>query len=114
MWGVWEPGNQLQTAVDDCTAAAVWACPDADLIDALRTCHTTAQRLTGYCADLVRELEGRGVPAAQHAVNTAVWLRDLLGISAPAGKRLAGLGRHQASYPGLAHAVTDGLVGVEQ
>src|SRR5688500_13287384 len=86
--GVMEGLGRLSAAVTDCLDTPVWALPDQALLDALDGVQAARVRLAAVEAQLVREVDGRALPAAQHATSTAGWLRERLRISAHTAKRI--------------------------
>ncbi|GAA4717981.1 hypothetical protein Prum_081140 [Phytohabitans rumicis] len=76
--------------------------------------HAVEQALAAAKLHLVRDIEGRGLPSAQHASSTAVWLREHLRISIHAAKRLVDLARSVDERPALDSALVTGAVNVEQ
>ncbi|SCG72079.1 HNH endonuclease [Micromonospora siamensis] len=95
--------------------AAVWALPEAELVDAVDAVHALGQRLAALQLALLREVDGRGTAVAQGASSTAVWLRDRLRLSVPAARRLLGLAtRLHDGPPEIRAALADGRVDTAQ
>src|SRR5262245_4195451 len=102
-------------AVGDCASSSVWDSSDSGLVDALDAVHGLEQQLASVKLGLVRELDGRGVPVAQGASSTVVWLRSRLRMSASAARRLVELASAIACGPQvLQEALGDGSINVEQ
>jgi len=103
------------TAVGDCASASVLMLSDSALVDAVDAVHVLEQQLAAVKLGLVRELDGRGVPAAQGASSTVVWLRQRLRMSVSAARRLVELASAVSSGPPvLREALSAGEVSVEQ
>ncbi|HZN17812.1 MAG TPA: DUF222 domain-containing protein, partial [Micromonosporaceae bacterium] len=96
----------IAQAVEEYAAAAVWALPDDDLVDALDELHVLQQRLAAVNLALVREVDGRGLAVAQGASSTAVWLRGRMRMSIGAARRLVELAAAIDAGPAV---VRDGL-----
>jgi hypothetical protein len=101
-------------AVRDCLAACVWALPEAQLIESLDAVHAMEQRLATVKLALVREIDGRGVAAAQGASSTGAWLRERLRLSIAAARRLVADATALDARPALQQALAAGHVTVEQ
>jgi hypothetical protein len=106
--------KDLGTAARECADTPAWPLGDDDLETALAGLHDAAQHVAAATAHVVRQIETRKIPAAQHATSTLVWLRERLRISIQAGKRLVQLGRALDQHPAVDAAVTDGRVTTEQ
>ncbi|MGN9906564.1 DUF222 domain-containing protein [Phytohabitans sp. LJ34] len=78
------------------------------------TIHQAAAAITAAESHLVREIDGRGLPVAQHASSTAVWLREHLRISIHAAKRMLDLAAALDQRPALDAALVAGVVNAEQ
>jgi len=88
---------------------------DSALVDAVDAVHVLEQQLASVMLGLVRELDGRGVPAVQGASSTVVWLRQRLRMSVSAARRLVELASAvSAGPPVLREALSAGEVNVEQ
>ncbi|MFD0745092.1 DUF222 domain-containing protein [Phytohabitans flavus] len=87
---------------------------DDELVDSLDAIHESLQTLTAAQLHLIREIDGRGLPIAQHASSTAVWLRERQRISIHAAKRLADLAKAVDERPALDGALAAGAVNAEQ
>jgi hypothetical protein len=105
---------QLKALTGSCTDAPIWPLPGDELIRCLDSLHELEQVLAVVKLRVIREIEGRDLPAAQHASSTAVWLREHLQISIHAAKRLTELARYLDHHPVLETAVARGEVNVEQ
>ncbi|BCB75747.1 HNH endonuclease signature motif containing protein [Phytohabitans flavus] len=106
--------DQLREVVGKCATASVWTLSDDELVDSLDTIHQALQTLTAAQLHLIREIDGRGLPIAQHASSTAVWLRERHRISIHAAKRLADLARAVDERAALDTALIAGAVNAEQ
>jgi hypothetical protein len=72
---------EVKALAGKCADAPTWPLSDDALVECLDTIHHIAQAVTAAQLHLVREIDGRGLPVAQHASGTAVWLREHLRIS---------------------------------
>jgi hypothetical protein len=63
---------------------------------------------------LIREIDGRNLPIAQEAANTAIWLRGRLHISIHTARRLVDLARMLDQRPVLDAALSTATLNVEQ
>ncbi|MEU4242126.1 DUF222 domain-containing protein [Actinoplanes sp. NPDC026619] len=106
--------TRTRAALAECAGAAVWALPDADLLASLEEAWTGVQQLTAVAARLVRQAEVRGLPAAEAASSTVVWLRQRLHASPADAQRLVRLGELLDASPALDAAVSAGAVSTEQ
>jgi hypothetical protein len=104
----------VRTAVGDCADAPLWPVPEQDLLSCLDEVFTAHQRLATVLAGLVREAQRRGIPVGRGATGTAAWLRDRLRISASSANRLTELSTLLSARPGLAAALTAGMLTVDQ
>ncbi|BCB75436.1 HNH endonuclease signature motif containing protein [Phytohabitans flavus] len=106
--------EQLSEVVGKCAGASVWTLGDDELVNSLDAVHQALQTLTAAQLHLIREIDGRGLPIAQHASSTAVWLRERHRISIHAAKRLADLARAVDERAALDTALVAGVVNAEQ
>ncbi|MEH1127700.1 HNH endonuclease signature motif containing protein [Micromonospora sp. CPCC 206061] len=88
--------------------------PDADLVAVLDTAHALEQLAATVKLHAVREVDGRGIPAAQHATSVAVWLRQRLRVDIHTARRMVELARQVERRPGLDQALASGAVSVDQ
>ncbi len=105
---------ELEGLAGKCADAPVWPLSDDALVECLDTIHHVAQAVTAAQLHLVREIDGRGLPVAQHASGTAVWLREHLRVSVHAAKRLVELAQAVDQRPALDAALAAGAVNAEQ
>ncbi|MGW5556108.1 DUF222 domain-containing protein [Micromonospora sp. NPDC003944] len=106
---------QADNAVVACTTAATWALPEHELIAALDAAHRLEQRLAAVKLALIREIDGRGTARAQGASSTAVWLRERLRLTVPAGRRLVDVATAlDVGNPGIRQALADGVISLDQ
>ena len=106
--------TQIRAQAAGCVDTAAWTLPDGDLVACLDAVTGVLAQLAAVQAHLVREVEGRGVPAAQDASGVVAWLRQRLRISAAAAKRLVELARELDRRPALDAAVGVGGLNAEQ
>ncbi|MFF0173469.1 HNH endonuclease signature motif containing protein [Micromonospora profundi] len=107
--------EQAEAAVAACFDAATWAASEHDLVVALDAAHRLEQRVAAVKLALVREVDGRGIAAAQGASSTVVWLRERLRLDGGAARRLVGLAASVDAAPcGVRAALAGGSVTVEQ
>jgi hypothetical protein len=104
----------LKALADKCADTPTWRLSDDTLVDCLDTIHGIAQAVTAAQLHLIREIDGRGLPVAQHASGTAVWLREHLRISIHTAKRVVDLAQAVDERPALDAALTAGAVNAEQ
>jgi hypothetical protein len=105
---------ELEALVAKGANASQWSASSDDLVECLRRLHEAEQVFAVWKLHLIREIEGRNVPAAQHASSTAVWLREVLKVSIHTGRRLADLSRWVERRPALDAALSSGAINVEQ
>jgi Domain of unknown function (DUF222)/HNH endonuclease len=105
---------ELKSLAAKCADAPTWPLVDDTLVDCLDTIHQVAAAITAAQLHLIREIDGRGLPVAQHASSTAVWLREHLRVSIHAAKRLVDLAQVVDQRPALDAALAAGTVNVEQ
>jgi hypothetical protein len=105
---------QLKAFAGKCADAPTFSLSDESLVDCLDTIHQVVQAVAVAQLHLVREIDRRGLPIAQHASSTAVWLRQHLRISIHAAKRLVDLAQAVDKRPALDQALATGAVNVEQ
>lgn len=105
---------QLIDPVGKCAGAPAWPLSDEDLIDSLDAIHRIAQKVFATRLHLIREIDGRGIPHAQQASSTAVWLRERHRISIHAAKREVELARVVDQRPTLDAALSTGEINAEQ
>jgi hypothetical protein len=107
---VWET---LDRALDECLAASVWAQPDSIVVGDLDRLVVVAQKVAAATLMRIREIDGRGVPAAQGATSTLAWLRERYRISGGAASRQVKLAA-ALDASATADALAAGAVNVEQ
>ncbi|MCX5068962.1 HNH endonuclease [Micromonospora lupini] len=107
--------TQAESAVVACADTDIWALPTDDLVAALDAAHRIEQRLAAVKLSLIRELDGRGTPAAQGASSTAVWLRERLRLTVPTARRLVDLAAAlDTGNPGVRQALADADITLDQ
>ena len=103
------------TAVASCASPSAWSWSDGELVEGLDVLHRMAQQVAAAQLAVIRALDSRGVPVAQGASSTKVWLRDRLRISIGSASKLV---RLAAAVDQVVPATGDGLaagaVNVEQ
>jgi hypothetical protein len=105
---------ELNGLAGKCADAPTWPLSDDTLVGCLEAIHDITQALTATQLHLIREIDGRGLPVAQHASGTTVWLRERLRISIHTAKRLVDLARAVEERPALDAALAGGAVNAEQ
>jgi hypothetical protein len=90
---------QARDLAAKCADAGVWSVPDADLVAVLDTAHALEQLAATVKLHAVREVDGRGIPAAQHATSVAVWLRQRLRVDIHTARRMVELARQVERRP---------------
>jgi hypothetical protein len=106
--------QQLRDVAGRCAGTPVWSLPDTDLVNAVHAVHDTEQMLAAVRLHLIREIDGRNLPIAQEAANTAIWLRGRLHISIHTARRLVDLARMLDQRPVLDAALSTATLNVEQ
>jgi hypothetical protein len=106
--------QQLREVAGRCAGTPVWSLPDTDLVAAVHAVHDTEQMLAAVKLHLIREIDGRNLPIAQEAANTAIWLRGRLHISIHTARRLVDLARALDQRPVLDAALSTATLNVEQ
>ncbi|HLL67857.1 MAG TPA: DUF222 domain-containing protein, partial [Micromonosporaceae bacterium] len=105
----------LEEALDECGSVLLGAVPEASLVAYLDRVQVIAQRVAAVHLGLVREVDARGVAAAQGASSTTAWLRDRHRISGGAARQLTVLARAlDTGLPATGAALAVGAVNVEQ
>jgi hypothetical protein len=94
-------------------AAPLWPLSDDDLTDTLRAAHRLTQAAQVLQAQLVRQADARGVPAAQGYRSTARWLRTLLMLDPQPARELAEAAT-ALRRPVIERAVLDGHADLRQ
>jgi hypothetical protein len=105
---------KLEELAGKCASATIWTLSDDKLVEYLDTIHQVTQTVAATQLHLIREIDGRGLPVAQHATSTAVWLREHLRVSIHAAKRQVDLARAVDQRPALDAALVTGAVNAEQ
>ena len=105
--------QRLDDALDALAGVALWPLSDNDITTGLDRVHTAENKLRALKMRTVREIEGRAVPARQHACSPNAWLRHRLHVSAPEAARLLHGGRLLDTEPALDQAGTDGHLSPE-
>jgi len=59
-----EVWDTLERVLDECLAAPVWSQPESTVVEELDRLQVAAQRVAAARLMRIRELDGRGVPAA--------------------------------------------------
>lgn len=70
--------------------------------------------MTAVMLHLVRQIDSRGIPAAQGTPRTAMWLRERLLVGQPAARRLVQLAKAVDDRPHLDQALSGAGVNVDQ
>jgi hypothetical protein len=105
---------KLADLAGKCADESIWPLTDDTLVDCLNTIQHATQTIAATELHLIREIEGRALPVAQHAPSTPVWLREHQRISIHTAKRKVDLARALDARPALDAALVAGLVNVEQ
>jgi hypothetical protein len=106
--------QQLREVAGHCAGTPVWSLPDTDLVNAIHAVHDAEQMLAAVKLHLIREIDGRNLPIAQEAANTAVWLRGRLHLSIHTARRMVDLARILDQRPVLDAALSTATLNVEQ
>jgi Domain of unknown function (DUF222)/HNH endonuclease len=105
----------LDEALQRCRSAPVWSWPQGMLVDCLDRIHALVQQVAAFQLELIREIDGRGIPTAQGAASSAAWLRDRHRLSAATATRLTRLSAAMhTDLPATAAALATGVINVEQ
>src|SRR5687767_2012525 len=111
---MWEALTRLRADLADCAATAVWAISDDEAVGRLDELIALFSQLVAIQARAVRDVEGRGVPAAHGMRSVVPWLVQRYRLSHQQARRLVELGRLLDGRPALDKAITDGAASVEQ
>jgi hypothetical protein len=95
-------------------AAPVYQLTDVELLALVAGLEAAERMLVAAKLAAVREVDGRGLAVTRGASCTAVWLREALGVSIPAARRLQTLAGDLDRLPVLRDALAGGAVSVEQ
>jgi hypothetical protein len=98
----------------ECADAPAWASSGDSLMQCLDGIETAERFLATAKLHVVREIDVRGLPAAQGTRNTGMWLRDRLHMTSVAGRRLVRLAKAADASPVLDQALRRGAVNTEQ
>jgi hypothetical protein len=105
----------LERMLDECRAVAVWSLPDSDVVDGLDLAHALTSLFTALELALIRQVDSRGLAAAQGASSAAAWLRDRYRVSPGTATRQVKLAAAlDADLPATAEALAAGEVNLEQ
>jgi hypothetical protein len=105
----------LDRAVEECRSVSVWALSDSVLVERLDRLQAVAQQVAALELELIGEVDGRGIPAAQGATSAAAWLCDRYRVSPSAATRQVRLAAAlHSDLPATADALAAGVVNVEQ
>ena len=106
--------EQLTTDTMKLAATRPWSLTDAELIDSIGPAYRHEQAAAAVTLHLVREIEARGIPAAERFRSTAGWLRSRLRIDpGPARERVVAATALDRR-PALDDALCTGQVDVRQ
>ena len=92
----------------------VYGLSDDELRHAVDEVCTRRAGLEGLLLDLIRELDGRGLPGRDGAANTAAWMRERQRLSRPTAGRLVRAARALAGAAVTAQALREGQINLEQ
>jgi hypothetical protein len=95
-------------------AAPVYPLTDVELLALVAGLEAAERMLVAAKLAAVREVDGRGLAVARGASCTAVWLREALGVSIPAARRLQGLAADLDGLAVVREALAGGAISVEQ
>ncbi len=102
-------------AVLDCLSTNVYALPSAALVAHLDVVQVLSQQFAALQLGLVREVDARGLPAAEGAHSTGAWLAHKWRVSAGTTARMVKLAKLvDTSAPQTGVALGQGRVNVEQ
>jgi hypothetical protein len=105
----------LDRALKECRSVSVWALSDSAVVDGVDWLQVLAQQVAALQLEFIRQVDGRGIAAAQGATSTAAWLRDRHRISPSAARRQVKLAAAlHSDLPATADALAAGAVNVEQ
>ncbi len=105
----------MEQAVLDCLSANVYSLPSAELVSRLDRVHAFSQQVAALELGLVREVDARGLPAAEGAHSTGAWLAHKWRVSPGTTARLVKLAKLvDSSAPQSGVALGEGRVNVEQ
>jgi hypothetical protein len=105
----------VEDALKECARTPLWARSSQELIDGLDRVQVLASQLASVGLELLREIDGRGIPAAQGATSTTAWLRDRYRMSPGAAGQQVKLARAlDTQLPQAAAALAAGAINPEQ
>ncbi len=105
----------MEQAVLDCLSANVYSLPSAELISRLDRVHAFSQQVAALELGLVREVDARGLPAAEGAHSTGSWLAHKWRVDPGITARLVKLAKLvDSTAPQSGVALGQGRVNVEQ
>jgi hypothetical protein len=111
---VLEALGQLRSVAIRCADTPAWPLSDSDLVACVDAVQAAEQALAAVKLHLIRQVDARDLPRAQHATSCAGWLRSRLRIRPETTKRWAGLAAAVDRRPDLDQALTAGAVNLEQ
>jgi hypothetical protein len=106
--------GQLRVAAARLADGVLWSLSDTDLLARLDAVHQVEQTVAAVKARLIREVESRSLPAAEHARSTGSWLGVRLRLRCGTAGQQVELGRALDRRPALDQAVVAGAVNTEQ
>jgi hypothetical protein len=105
----------VEDALRECARTPMWARSSEELVEGLDRVQVLCSQLAALGLGLLREIDGRGIPAGQGAANTTAWLRDRYRLSAgAASKRVRLAAVLDAQLPQTAAALAAGSINPEQ
>ncbi len=109
------PWAAVEDVLKECARVAPWARSSQELIDGLDRVHVLASQLAFLGLELLREIDGRGIPKAQGASGTAAWLRDRYRLSpGTASQQVKLAAALDCQLPEAAAALAAGSINAEQ
>jgi hypothetical protein len=109
-----ETQERMYALAAEVAATSTWAMPESELLAFLDHVHASQQLLHSALLHAVREIEGRGIPAAHQATSPHVWLRGRLRISIGSALRLLAQAKLLDANEPLNAAVVAGQINAEQ
>ncbi|WP_233625641.1 DUF222 domain-containing protein [Actinoplanes sp. ATCC 53533] len=106
--------SEARRAAAACATAPAWVVSDGELVGCLEQAWAGVQQLTAVVAHLIGQVQARGLPEADAATSTVVWLRQRLRVSPGTAARLVALAAALNRRPVLDTAVCAGVVAAEQ
>jgi hypothetical protein len=114
MVGVLELVDALAGETGKVASAPLWSLSDSDVVGSLQAVHRWEQLLALFKVRLVREADGRGIPAGEGHRSLPGWLRSRLLLDPSPARELSHLAVALGRRPAVEQALIDGLLDMRQ